>query len=188
MLERVLALLERATLLAARLLTGAIVVVLALQVFFRFVLNQSLIWSEEVATWCMIWVVFLGSAALMRRWEHVHIPIFVKLLPRRLQPPITLLGRVAVLACVVLLTVYGLRVFEGRFHIVSQSTGISTRWIKLSLPIGMGLMSLFAGSLVIRDVRAWLTGKPVDLDSDHLSVLPTGLPSDLPSAPPPEPR
>ena len=176
MLERLLSLLERAALLVARALTACIVVVLALQVFFRFVLNQSLIWSEEVATWCMIWVVFMGSAHLMRRWEHVHIPIFVNLLPQRLRLPILLAGRIAALACVVVLTIYGIYVFEGRFHIVSQTTGISTRWIKLSLPLGMALMSLFAASLVVRDVRAWLAGKAADAPPDRGQP---GLPPDL---------
>jgi TRAP-type C4-dicarboxylate transport system permease small subunit len=173
--ETLLSLLERGAMLVARLLAVVIVVVLGAQVFCRFVLNQSLIWSEEVATWSMIWVVFMGSAALMRRWEHVHVPMFVNLLPRRLRLPILLLGRIAALVCVGMLAVYGLQVFEGRFHFVSQTTGLSTRWIKLSLPIGMALMTLFAASLVIRDLRAWLSGElPPPLEPGVGGTPPTG--------------
>lgn len=166
--EALLSVLERAAMLVARVLTGCIVLVLGAQVFCRFFLNQSLIWSEEVATWCMIWVVFLGSAALMRRWEHVHVPMFVNLLPRNVRLPVLLLGRIAALVCVVLLTFYGILVFDARFHLVSQTTGLSTRWIKLSLPLGMGLMSLFIVSLLVRDVRNLLSGEAVPLEESGI--------------------
>ena len=43
--------------------------------------QPSLIWSEEVSAWCMVWVVFLGAVSLMRRDGLVSIPIFVTLLP-----------------------------------------------------------------------------------------------------------
>lgn len=193
MLETWLFVLERAAMLVARVLTGCIVLVLGAQVFCRFILNQSLIWSEEVATWCMIWVVFMGSAALMRRWEHVHVPMFVNLLPRNVRMPIILLGRIAALVCVVVLTVYGTLVFEGRFHLVSQTTGLSTRWIKLSLPLGMGLMSLFLVSLVIRDLQNWLLGRiepdegsgVLDITGVRLAERPGA--SDVEGAPPSHP-
>lgn len=40
----------------------------AAQVFFRYVLNQSLFWSEEMARFLMVWLTFLGaSCAYYRR-------------------------------------------------------------------------------------------------------------------------
>ena len=82
-LDRILAFLEALSMLIAKILVVAILTVLAAQVVFRFVLNRSLIWSEEVAAWCMVWVVYLGAAALTRRSEHVSIPFFLTLLPDR---------------------------------------------------------------------------------------------------------
>jgi TRAP-type C4-dicarboxylate transport system permease small subunit len=157
-IERLLSLLERIAMNTARLFAAAIVIILAAQIFFRTVLNRSLIWSEEVATWCMIWVVFMGSAALMRHWEHVHIPMFIKMLPIMLRIPLIVFSRVVTLICVLFLTYYGVKVFAGSFHMVSQTTGLSTRWIKLSVPIGMAMMSLFAASLIARDVHSWIRG------------------------------
>ena len=36
------------------------------QVFFRYVLNSSLQWSEEASIWAMVWMVFVGSVVVMR--------------------------------------------------------------------------------------------------------------------------
>lgn len=35
-------------------------VVVAVQVFFRYALNHSLFWSEELARYILVWLTFLG--------------------------------------------------------------------------------------------------------------------------------
>jgi TRAP-type transport system small permease protein len=143
-IDRVLNWLERIASAAACSLVAAIVVILGAQIFARFVLNRSLIWSEEVATWCMVWVVYLGSAVLMRHNGHVGIPFVLRVLPLRLRVVAIMLGRAATLLCVIYLTWYGVQVVIGTFNYTSESTGIDTRWIKLCVPIGSGLMTVFA--------------------------------------------
>jgi len=61
-----------ATLLAACLLAGV-------QVIFRYLLNNSLSWPEEVARLGFVWVVFLGMALAIRRDAHLRIDIVDKL-------------------------------------------------------------------------------------------------------------
>ncbi len=152
-LDRLFTVLERGAGILARSLVAAIIAILAAQIFCRFALNRSLIWSEEVATWCMVWVVYLGSAVLMRHAEHVSIPIFVRLLPLAWRVPTILIARAATLVCVLFVTWYGVALVAGGFHLTSQTTGIDTRWIKLCIPIGMGMMSLFALGLLLQDLR-----------------------------------
>ena len=62
-------------------LTLLVLLVMLAQVFFRYVLNSSLQWSEELAVWGMIWMVFVGSVLLMRRSEHISITTLVRLAP-----------------------------------------------------------------------------------------------------------
>ncbi|WP_308215409.1 TRAP transporter small permease subunit [Sinobaca sp. H24] len=40
--------------------TLTMVIVIGLQVFMRFVLSSSLGWSEELARYCFIWLVYIG--------------------------------------------------------------------------------------------------------------------------------
>ena len=153
--DRVFEALDQIARWLAQALTLVIICVLAAQVFFRFVLNQSLIWSEEVSGWCMVWVVFIGATSLMRRDDHVSIPIFVTILPARARAAAVIGGRLATIAAAAFVTWYGARVVAGTFHIVSQTTGINTRYVKLCVPIGAALMTLFACVNLVTDLRRW---------------------------------
>jgi TRAP-type transport system small permease protein len=158
-LDRILALLEALSMSVAKILVVAILTVLAAQVVFRFVLNRSLIWSEEVAAWCMVWVVYLGAAALTRRSEHVSIPFFLTLLPDRWRRVGALCGSFATFLGILFVTWFGIQIVLGTFHIVSQSTGINSRWVKLCIPVSGALMSLFALRRLVEELRGTIAGK-----------------------------
>jgi TRAP-type C4-dicarboxylate transport system permease small subunit len=139
-------------------LAAIIVLLLSAQIFFRYVLNDSIVWSEEVSTWCMVWLVFLGSATIMHRWDHVHVPLFLQRLPMRMRPYFVVAAKAMTLLAVCLIAYYAAVIFQARFHIVSQTTGVSTRWIKLSILIGSILMALFALRCIAVDIRRIVRG------------------------------
>jgi TRAP-type C4-dicarboxylate transport system permease small subunit len=51
-----------------------------LQFFTRYVLNDSYAWTEEIATYCLIGVVFIGSAVRLSR--HIQVDLVYRYLPR----------------------------------------------------------------------------------------------------------
>ncbi len=53
----------------------------ALQVVFRYVLQQPLVWSEELALYLFIWSSLLAAAVLVGSREHFSISYFAGLLP-----------------------------------------------------------------------------------------------------------
>ena len=54
-----------------------------LQFFTRYVLNDSLAWTEEIATYCLVAVVFLGAAMCVRVGRHIHVDFLFRYLPTR---------------------------------------------------------------------------------------------------------
>jgi len=52
-----------------------------LQFFTRYVLNDSLAWTEEIATNCLVAVVFLGAAMCVRLGRHIHVDFLFRYLP-----------------------------------------------------------------------------------------------------------
>ena len=52
-----------------------------LGVFYRYVLNDPIIWTNESARFLMLWTGFLAINIAMRKSEHIRIDIFVNLLP-----------------------------------------------------------------------------------------------------------
>jgi TRAP-type C4-dicarboxylate transport system permease small subunit len=52
-----------------------------LQFFTRYVMNDSLAWTEEIARYALIWVVFVGAAMVTRRNSHIAVELVSNLLP-----------------------------------------------------------------------------------------------------------
>ena len=59
------------------LMGGAVI----LQFFTRYVLNDSFAWTEEIATYCLVAVVFIGSAMCVRIGRHIHVDFLFRYLP-----------------------------------------------------------------------------------------------------------
>ena len=51
-----------------------------LQFFTRYVLNDSLAWTEEIAINCLVVVVFLGSVWCVRKSRHIQVDVFYRVL------------------------------------------------------------------------------------------------------------
>ena len=52
-----------------------------LQFFTRYVLNDSYAWTEEIATYCLIGVVFLGSSMCVRLSRHIQVDLLFRYVP-----------------------------------------------------------------------------------------------------------
>ncbi len=53
-----------------------------LQFFSRYVLNDSYAWTEELAVYCLIGVVFIGSSMCVRACRHIQVDFLYRYLPR----------------------------------------------------------------------------------------------------------
>ncbi|OGO98635.1 MAG: ABC transporter permease [Curvibacter sp. RIFCSPHIGHO2_12_FULL_63_18] len=52
-----------------------------LQFFSRYVLNDSYAWTEELAVYCLMPVVFIGASMCVRRVRHVQVNLVYRYLP-----------------------------------------------------------------------------------------------------------
>src|SRR5205814_6361284 len=53
------------------------------QFFTRYVLNDSAAWTEEIARYLLIAMVFVGVSAMVRMQRHIHVDFLYRLLPPR---------------------------------------------------------------------------------------------------------
>jgi TRAP-type C4-dicarboxylate transport system permease small subunit len=51
-----------------------------LQFFTRYVLNDSYAWTEEIATYCLVVIVFLGAAMCVRLSRHIQVDFLFRYL------------------------------------------------------------------------------------------------------------
>lgn len=56
-------------------------VVVFLQFFSRYILNDSAAWTEEIARYLLMWVTFIGAAVVMRRGTNIAVEVLMHMLP-----------------------------------------------------------------------------------------------------------
>jgi TRAP-type C4-dicarboxylate transport system permease small subunit len=61
----------------------ALASIVFLQFFTRYVLNDSLSWTEEIARYGLMALTFLGGAVVTRRGTHIAVVLLPNLLPAR---------------------------------------------------------------------------------------------------------
>lgn len=126
-------------------LVVAIAAVVAAGVFWRYVLNDSLSWYEEMAKFMMVWLVFVGAPVALRVGGHISIEMLPEALPSRLKAALWLAVTVIVAWFCYMLTEYGFRfAWNGRTQTAIAIGDVSMLWIFASIPIGAALMFLVA--------------------------------------------
>jgi TRAP-type transport system small permease protein len=59
-------------------------VIVFYQVYTRYVLSDSAGWTEEIARYFLVAVVFIGASMSVRRNNHIQVDYFYRLMPRAL--------------------------------------------------------------------------------------------------------
>jgi TRAP-type C4-dicarboxylate transport system permease small subunit len=73
------------------LITG-MTVLIAVQVFMRYVMGDSLSWSEELARYMFIWLIYLGISYGAMIMRHIRIEAALGIFPARFRPQVVILG------------------------------------------------------------------------------------------------
>jgi TRAP-type C4-dicarboxylate transport system permease small subunit len=82
--------------------------VMTLQVFTRYVLNNSPDWTEEALRYMYVWVVFLGSSAAITERTHVSISFLIERLPRNWQIAVAVMSNTVIVAFLGFLLYWGI--------------------------------------------------------------------------------
>lgn len=130
---------------AAVLLVAAIAAVVAAGVFWRYVLNDALAWSEELAKFMMLWLVFVGAPIALRLGDHVAIQMLPNALSPRLRSALMVaLSVVIALFCAMLTVKSAEFTWNGRRQVAIAIGDVSMFWIFVSIPFGAASMLLVA--------------------------------------------
>jgi TRAP-type C4-dicarboxylate transport system permease small subunit len=88
------------------------VAIMTLQVFMRYVMNNSLSWPEEMTRYLFIWFVFLGISYAIKYDRHLRVDILLNYLPERFKKKLLFIDDVLFLVFAVYLIKPSLRVIQ----------------------------------------------------------------------------
>ncbi|HCR98135.1 MULTISPECIES: TRAP transporter small permease [Halomonas] len=116
-------------------LMSTMTVLLAVQVFMRYVMGASLSWSEEIARYLFIWLIYLGISYGAREMRHIKIDAALDLFPRRIRPAIVILGDLLFLAFALYIVWTSWSVIERQMMLGQTSPAVGLpMWIVYAAP------------------------------------------------------
>lgn len=121
---------------------GLMILLVLVQVLFRYVLKLPVAEAEEFARFSLIWAVMLGSTIAVRQKSHIAVEFFVDMFPPAVQRIIRSIAYFAYLAFMAILVIYGWKLAIKGMTQISPSTQIPVGWIAMSIPVS-GFISLF---------------------------------------------
>ena len=77
-MRRLVEVVNRTADLLTQILLGVMVVVVFTQVIFRFFIQQPLSWSEEVARYVFVWIIWIGAAVVVKQGGHPGMDLLTK--------------------------------------------------------------------------------------------------------------
>ena len=150
-LGRVDRLLGGAAEIVAAVLVALEILVLLAGTVARYVFNQPLIWSDELASILFLWLAMFGAVIALRRDEHMRLGFFVSLAPRRWQLWLQTAGSMIV-ALFVLQTILPALVYvEFQWMIMTPALEIHDSFRVMAIAIGaIAMLMIVALQLTAR--------------------------------------
>src|SRR3954470_12748413 len=117
-------------------------VLVLLQVFFRYVLNESLFWAEELVRGAMLWGVMFGAALVGAARGHIRVEVLELMLPPRGRRVVIWLANVLTLAFSLILLWAGVQFVDRTWMQQSPVLDVPKWTVYLAIPVGAALESL----------------------------------------------
>ncbi|MCB1501448.1 MAG: TRAP transporter small permease [Bauldia sp.] len=91
-MDRIARLVSKGFEIACALAFGALFGVVMVQIFYRYVLNHPLSWTQEIAAILYVWIVCVGSATIVTEREHVSFSLLYAIVRPPLRRAFAIIG------------------------------------------------------------------------------------------------
>lgn len=126
---------------------------LLLGVFYRYALDDALVWSDEVAALAFTWTVFLFASSLVREGGHVRVTLLIDALPLLAAEILERLIMLLVFGFGMLMLWTGWNFAEFTVGQVSPAVRYPVWFKNAAVPAGGLLISIHAIILLVRPTR-----------------------------------
>jgi TRAP-type C4-dicarboxylate transport system permease small subunit len=139
--------------LAIAAFSGILLCVL-LQVFFRYVLSDPLVWSEELARYLFIWCAFLGWIVASRKRSHLAMTFVVDKLPPRAQAAIGAAIEMATILFAWILGTRGARLVANNWDVENVAVPFNLGVVYLIEPVAAIAIAAYAICALLDALKA----------------------------------
>lgn len=123
---------------------------IAAQVWWRYVLNDSLIWTEPLSILVMGWFILLGAAVGIREGYHLSFEVLLHVLPQRVRLVLYSVSDIVVTGFGAGMVFYGWKLAAKTATTTLPSLGVSGAVSFLPVIFGGALVVLFSVERLLR--------------------------------------
>lgn len=138
-------------------IAGAMMIVTILlvivNVITRKLFNYIIIWSEEIATSCFVYSVFIGAAYAYRKHQHVGVDLLVERLPAGARRGVHLITNALLVIINGYITVLSVQFIQSSWIKRMPITKLPSSAVSTALIIGFGLMTIYSLVFFVKDLR-----------------------------------
>lgn len=127
-------------------------ILVVINIFMRYIMNSGLVWTEEVATSCFVWSVFIGAIAVFKKRGHVGVDIIVKRMPAGLQKAIQLITDLILVALNGYMAYLSMLYIQTSYTKMTPVLGVSSAYISTSVLIAFVMMTVYSVKFVYEDL------------------------------------
>ncbi|GAE33736.1 TRAP transporter small permease [Halalkalibacter akibai] len=126
------------------ILSVIMVTVIFAQVIMRYVFGSSLAWSEELARYSFIWIVYIGISYGVKKQRHIKVDIFLLALKDKGRIVLNIIANLLFLSFAIFVIRYGYDIASQllAFGQKSPANQIPMGFVYLATPVGMGLTAI----------------------------------------------
>lgn len=128
LIEKLLNSINKAVEYVVTALLATMVVVVFLQVIFRFILEASLPWSEELARYILVWISFLGASIGVKRKSHIGVEAVTNYLPFKAKSIVAIIAHLLSSALFIILIVWG-------YQLIGKVSGQESPAMEISMAL-----------------------------------------------------
>jgi TRAP-type C4-dicarboxylate transport system permease small subunit len=114
------------------------------QIINRFLPGEATVWSEEVARFLFVWIVFLGAGTLVRDGEHIRISIVTDRLSPKAGRIVHVISAALVIPFVIFMTWGGYKNMIKQWNTFAPTVDwLRLGYVYLALVLGGSIMLLY---------------------------------------------
>ncbi|MCX7786652.1 MAG: TRAP transporter small permease [Spirochaetes bacterium] len=134
------------------LLIIGMTMVVSISVFYRYVLNHPLSWSEEITRLMIVWLSFVGAYMAMRENKHIGFDLLVSKFSSKAKTWIALLGQLLILVFLFVVFWEGIAFSREFLNVGMPYTNLPIGWFYYSVFPVSGALMILQTFLSLRDL------------------------------------
>lgn len=132
---------------------AAMALSMAVNVFCRFVLNFSISWADELSQSLMLWLTFIGAAAVLRDHGHYAFTYLDSVFRGKMRTAYSLVNRILTFVAICLLLFWSVQVTEGITKWIMPALNVNRVWVYGACPVGCVLMIVYSVQDIVGGLR-----------------------------------